>query len=144
MPQPPDRLRRDGIGTDDLNRGWRLDVLFRPSKRLFEVDIAHSAILATRNALAGVLRTSRSASPAARPAVGSALAMNCRSSSPLTANRESTNAGRFRVSFRVPGVAQHDVSDVASIYAGGEFLRRSKNGRDGYFVILKIPQVLVA
>ena len=39
---------------------------------------------------------------------------------------------------------QNDVADVAGVHASGKLLRRGENGRDGFFVVLKIPQVLFA
>ena len=45
---------------------------------------------------------------------------------------------------RVDRAHQHDVADVAGIHAGREFLRGGQDRRDGLFVVLKVPQVLVA
>ena len=45
---------------------------------------------------------------------------------------------------RVDGPHQDDVADVAGIYAGGEFLRRGQDRGDGFLVVLKCPQVLLA
>ena len=39
---------------------------------------------------------------------------------------------------------QDDVANVAGIHAGREFLRGGQNRRDGLFVVLKVPEMLVA
>ncbi len=39
---------------------------------------------------------------------------------------------------------EHDVADISGIHAGRELLRGGQNRRDGFFVVLKVSQVLVA
>ena len=44
---------------------------------------------------------------------------------------------------RVDRAHQNDIADVARIHAGRKLLRRSQNGRDGFLVVLKVPQMLI-
>lgn len=39
---------------------------------------------------------------------------------------------------------QNDIADIAGIHAGRKFLRCGKDGGDGFFVVLEIPQMLFA
>src|ERR1700720_1346441 len=39
---------------------------------------------------------------------------------------------------------QHDVANIPGVNSGREFLGRGQDGRDGFFVVLKIPEMLVA
>ena len=45
---------------------------------------------------------------------------------------------------RIDGPHQHDVADVPGIHAGAQLLGRGQDGRDGFFVVLKIPQPFIA
>jgi len=45
---------------------------------------------------------------------------------------------------RVNRAHQHDIADVAGVHAGREFLRGGQDRRDGFFVVLKIAQMLFA
>jgi hypothetical protein len=50
----------------------------------------------------------------------------------------------FELDHRINGPHQHDIADIPGIHAGGKFLRRGQNGRNYLFVVLKVPQVLLA
>ena len=45
---------------------------------------------------------------------------------------------------RIDRSQQHDVAHIARIHAGREFLRRGQDGRDDFFVVLKVTQKLLA
>jgi len=50
----------------------------------------------------------------------------------------------FEFNNRIDRPHEHNIADVAGINAGGKFLRRGQDCRQRFFVVLKVPQMLLA